>query len=136
MEDKMSEPISSTAAGAAGWKLIGGAAGAMGIGSALATVVVMLMTRPRSSKEWAVGLISTVIGSFGGGAYAIIKLELLRSASSMNDAELFALVMTMIGIVFSCGLPAWALVRWVFTFIEKRQGKDIAEVVNEVKGMV
>ena len=131
------EPGTSGAAGAAGWKLIGGAAGAIGFGAALSAIVVMLMTRPRSGREWAVGLICTLIGSFAGGAYAIIKLGLLQEASAaQDDAELVMLVLSMIGIVFACGLPAWAVVRWVFTYIERRDGKDIAEVVKEVREII
>ena len=37
----------------------------------LATIVVMLMTPPRSTREWAVGVISTVVTEFGGGAIAV-----------------------------------------------------------------
>lgn len=45
---KMSEPISGTAAGVAGWKIIGGLAGMGAIGAGLASFVVMNMTRPKS----------------------------------------------------------------------------------------
>ena len=114
---------------AAGWKLIGGAAGAYGLGAALATVVVMLMTPPRSPREWAVGLISTVVVSIGGGAGVIEHFGLHAWVLSFNG------LLALLGLCFACGLPAWAVVRWVFTWIERRQGKDIGEVIADAKAL-
>lgn len=132
----MEPTTSSTAAGVAGWKFIGGAAGAMGIGAAFGTIVVMLMTPPRSPKEWAVGLICSVVGSIAGGAYAIIKLGLLAVAVEAHDLQsLFLALCAMIGVAFACALPAWAIVRWVFTYIQNRQAKDIADVLKEAKDL-
>ena len=111
----------------AGWKLIGGMAGAGAIGAGLASVVVMCITTPRSPREWAVGLISTVVGSIGGGA-AVIQHYGLQSWAN----EPFGLV-AMLGLVFTCGLPAWALVRWLFNFIEKHKGQGLDEVAADVR---
>lgn len=128
---KMPEPTSSsTAAGIAGWKLIGGAAGAAAIGAGLASIVVMCMTPPRSTREWAVGLISTVIGSIGGGAAVIVHFDLLAWTHSIIG------LVAVLGLVFACGLPAWALVRWIFNFILARQGHDIADVAGEVRDVI
>ncbi|MGK2829260.1 hypothetical protein ACSI5F_04025 [Ralstonia pseudosolanacearum] len=122
----MSEPISGSAAGVAGWKLIGGAAGAGAIGAGLASIVVMCITTPRSPREWAVGLTSTVVGSIAGGSAIIMKFGLQSWAR-----DPFGLV-AMLGLVFACGLPAWAIVRWAFNWIEKRKDRDLAEVAAEV----
>lgn len=119
-------PAESAAGAAAGAKLIG-AAGAYGLGAALAAIVVMCMTPPRSPREWAVALISTVMGSIGGGAAAIQHWGL--RAWMDTDAGLLA----VLGLVFACGLPAWAVVRWVFTWMERRRALDIAEVAAEVR---
>ena len=129
----MPEPTTSSAAAtAAGWKLIGGAAGVAGLGAAFASVVVMCMTQPRSVKEWAVALISTVLASVGGGAFAIIRFGLLAPAArAQNDAELVLALMGMLGIVFACGLPGWAVVRWAFNWMARREGKDLGEVVSD-----
>lgn len=124
----MSEPTSSAAGGLAVWKLVGGAAGVAAGGAGLAAVIVMLMTPPRSPREWAVGLISTVMGSICGGAAVIQKFGLQDWLQTYPG-----LVATM-GLAFACGLPAWAIVRWVFTWITRRDGKDIAEIVAEVRG--
>ena len=128
MKDRMSEPISGAAAGAAGFKAIGGIAGASAIGAGLAAVVAMCMMTPRSPKEWAVGLISTVVSSVGGGAAVIQYFGLQRWAFEPTG------LVAMLGLVFACGLPGWAIVRWLFNYINKRQGADLAEVVQEVKG--
>jgi len=126
----MSEPITSSVAGAAGWKLLGGAATAGAIGAGLASIVVMCITTPRSPREWAVGLTSTVVGSIAGGSAVIMKFGLQSWAH-----DPFGLV-AMLGLVFACGLPAWSIVRWAFNWIEKRKDKDLAEVVQDARDAV
>lgn len=123
----MSEPISGGAAGVAGWKLIGGLAGAGAIGAGLAAIVVMCITTPRSPREWAVGLISTVMGSIGGGAAVIQHFELQAWAQTPIG------LVAMLGLVFSCGLPGWAIVRWLFNYIVERQGAGIDDIAADVR---
>ncbi|MGO4326722.1 hypothetical protein AB4Z48_18000 [Cupriavidus sp. 2TAF22] len=130
----MSEPISGSAAagaaGAAAFKAIGGTAGVAAGASGLATIVVMIMMRPRSTAEWAVALISTVVSSVGGGAAVVQHFGL--HAWTGDYIGLVALF----GLVFGCGLPGWAVVRWLFNFIERRRDKDLAEVVDDVRDAV
>lgn len=122
------EPTTSAgAAGAAGWKLIGGLAGLGAIGAGLAAIVVMCLMTPRDRKEWAVGLISTVVSSISGGAAVIEYCQLHHWANSY-----FGLV-AMFGLVFICGLPGWAMVRWTFNAIRKREGEGIDDIVKEVR---
>ncbi|WP_455275141.1 hypothetical protein [Ralstonia thomasii] len=123
----MSEPISGSAASVAGWKLLGGLAGIGAIGAALASIVVMCITTPRSPREWAVGLISTVVGSIGGGSVVIQRFGLQSWAHEPTG------LVAMLGLVFACGLPAWAIVRWLFNYIVKRQGAGLDDVVADVK---
>jgi hypothetical protein len=123
----MSEPLSSGAAGVAGWKLIGGLAGLGAMGAGLAAVVVMCATTPRDPKEWATGLISTVMASIGGGAAVVQYLGLQHWALSP-----FGLV-ALLGLCFACGLPGWALVRWTFNMIRKREGQGIDEIAREAR---
>lgn len=127
---KMSEPISGTAASFAGWKLLGGLAGLGAIGAGLAAVVVMAMTKPERDDEWRIALITTVMGSFGGGAAFIKHFELEHWVDSIIG------LMGMIGIVFVCGLPAWVLVRWGFNYAHKKKNSDLVEVVKELKELV
>jgi len=118
---------SETAAGIAGWKLIGGAAGVAASGAGLATVVVMCMTRPRTDSEWAVALITTLLGSVCGGAFVISYFNL---HAWMNN---WVGLVAVLGIVFSCGLPAWAIVRWTFNYINKHHDSGIDEIASDVK---
>ncbi|AWM89119.1 hypothetical protein C4E04_11875 [Microvirga sp. 17 mud 1-3] len=111
----------------AAWKLIGGLAGIGAIGAGLATIVVMCVLRPRTQAEWTVGIISTVMGSISGGAFVVQYYELQEWAASP-----FGLV-AMLGLVFACGLPAWAIVRWSFNYINKHESADIAEIVSDAR---
>lgn len=123
------EPTSSTTgAGFVAWKAIGGLAGMGAIGAGLATIVVMCVMTPRTRSEWVVGLISTVVGSISGGAFVIQHYRLFDWMHSP-----FGLVATL-GLVFACGLPAWAIVRWAFNFYDRRRGHDIKQIVDELRG--
>lgn len=124
----MSEPITGAAAGAAGWKLLGGLVGIAAIGAGLASVVVMCAMTPRSPKEWAIGLISTIVFSIGGGAAVVQHYGLDAWAHTP-----FGLV-AMLGLVFACGLPGWAIVRWLFNYIEAKRNATLADVVRDVRG--
>lgn len=104
-----------------------GLAGGTAIGAGLAALVVMCMTTPRSPKEWTVGLTSTVMGSVCGGAAVVQHFGLHAWATD------YVGMVALIGIVFACGLPAWAIVRWVFNYIAKKQAASIDEVVDDVK---
>ena len=120
----MPEPTSSGVAGAAAFKAAGGAAAG---GALLSAIVVMLMTPPRWTREWAVGLISTVVTGIGGGAIAVQYFRLQEWVESVTG------LVALGGLIFGCGLPGWAIVRWVFNFIEKNRDAGIDEVAKEVK---
>lgn len=126
----MSEPISGTAAGVAGWKIIGGLAGMGAIGAGLAAFVVMSMTKPKSNEEWRVALVSTVVGSIGGGAL------LVRYLGIQHWAEDFFGTVAMLALVFACGLPAWAVVRALFKYLDKHKDADLAAIVKDVKEVI
>ena len=124
----MPEPTSSgVASAAAAYKAIGGSAIAAASGATLAAVVVMLMTPPRSKREWAVGLISTVVTSIGGGAIVVEYFGLHNWVNSTIGLLAFG------GLIFGCGLPGWAIVRWVFNFIEQHRDAGIDEIAHDVK---
>ncbi|WP_454763392.1 hypothetical protein [Cupriavidus campinensis] len=127
----MSEPISGSAAagaaGAAAFKAIGGSAAIAGGATVLATIVVMVMTLPRTRREWAVALISTVVASLCGGAAVIQYFGLGGWMASAHGA------LALGGVYFTCGLPGWAVVRWVFNFINKRADASIDDVVADVR---
>ncbi len=123
----MSEPISGTAAGVAGWKIIGGLAGMGAIGAGLAAFVVMSLTKPKTDQEWRVALVCTLVGSIGGGAALVRYLGIQKWAE-----DPFGMV-AMLAVVFTCGLPAWALVRALFIFLDKRKDVGLDEIVRDAK---
>ena len=124
----MTDPASSGAAGAAAFKAVGGASAVAAGGAGLAAVVVMLMTPPRSPREWAVGLISTVISSIGGGAAVIEHFGLHQWVNTPIG------LCAMGGLIFACGLPGWAIVRWVFNFIHRNRDAGIDDVAQKFRG--
>ena len=42
-------------------------------------------------------------------------------------------MMAIGGCFFLCGLPGWAIVRWITTYIGETEGKNIIEVVRELR---
>ncbi len=96
----MTDPASSGAAGAAAFKAVGGASAVAAGGAGLAAIVVMLMTPPRSSREWAVGLISTVVASIGGGAATIEHFGLQHWVNAPIG------LCAMDGLIFACLGPS------------------------------
>lgn len=119
----MSEPGPLTAAGGIALYKLGAAFGLMAI---LAAVVVMAMTLPKSPREFAVALISTLVGSIGGGAFLVRWLEISHWAG--DDTGMIALG----GVVFLCGLPAWLIVRSLFAWSEAKKDRPITEVIDAV----
>lgn len=101
--------------------------GVAGGASALASIVVMLMMRPRSAAEWATSLICTVVASIAGGSAVVQHWGLHAWADD------YAGMMALGGLMFGCGLPGWALVRAVFTAIEKRRDADIIDLADEAR---
>jgi hypothetical protein len=123
-ELNMAEPSSSAAAGGyAAYKLII----ALGLPAGVAALIVMLWVQPKSPREWALALICTLAGSLYGGAYAVRHFG-LQDWGATFEGEL-----ALGGIRLLCGLPAWVLVRAAFLWAEKRKGKDIAELLTDVK---
>jgi hypothetical protein len=128
----MAEPTTSTAAaGFAGWKLLGGLAGLGAIGAGMAALVVMCMTRPKNDREWVVALISTFVVSIGGCAGIVVYFNLQQAMTGS-----FFGFMALGGMFFACGLPGWALVRWMFNYIAKRESAGLDEVIADVRGAI
>jgi hypothetical protein len=67
------------------------------------------------------------MGSACGGAAVIRYFELQSWAHDYFGA------IALIGLAFACGLPGWAVVRWTFNFIDKRENAGLDEVVQDVK---
>jgi hypothetical protein len=121
---------SGAAIGIGGWKLLTGLAAGTGIAAGLAAFVVMCLQHPRDAREWRVALVCTLVFSIGGGA-AVIRYFGLHVWA--NDA---VGCVGMLGIVFACGLPGWAIVRWLFTWFNNRRDSDIAQIAAEVRAQL
>ncbi|EXB57115.1 hypothetical protein [Acinetobacter baumannii] len=104
-----------------------GAAIMVTLAVALVAAVVLMTRMPRSPQEWAVGLICTVVSSLAGGSFIIVKWGLHEWGTDVWG------IIALGGFFFVCGLPGWALVRWIFNFIDKQEGKTIVEVIKEFK---
>lgn len=124
---------SSSGAGAnAIWIGAGGAAGAV----TLATIVVMLIKRPRTAGEWAVALISTVVSSLALGSWVVLWLGMHKGLHSPDVVEAWGSLMVLGGVLFACGLPGWVLVRIAFNTMFKFQDSTAQDVRQAVKDML
>ena len=110
---------------------IGGTA--LAIAAGLAAAVVMLMTKPRDDKEFAVALISTLVSSLCGGAFVILKMGWITWAQTTNSPQLTAALMAFGGVIFTCGLPGWVLVRLMFNTMEKHKDQTLSEAYHDIK---
>lgn len=92
------------------------------------TWLVVIMTRlPRTRSEWAVSLITTAIGSIAGGGFLVQHYELHTWANNLYGA------CAMGGLYFISGLPVWAIIRWTFNYINKREDANILDIIRETK---
>lgn len=122
---QMSEPITTGAGAAIGWKALGGLAGAAGIGAGVASYIVMTMTKPKDDREFRVSMASTIAGSLLGGAAAVKYLGIEHWAKDVIG------LMGLGGVMLTCGLPAWLIIRALFHYMEKRKDADITEIIAD-----
>lgn len=119
-------PAATGLLGWAWWKLLS-VAGGVGVAAAMAAFIVMCMTRPRDDKEWRVALASTLASSIFGGAAFIRYFGLQIWAEDWFGA------VGLLGVVFSCGLPGWSIVRWWFNFEKKHEAKGLDEMIARAR---
>ena len=127
------EPTSSAAVGAGVWKAATWLMGLGAVGFGLAAIVVMCMTPPRSAKELAVALISTLVSSLSLGSACVLYFGLHELLSVQQLAVQVAAMLAVGGLLFACGLPGWAIVRWIFNALARREGHDIVQVLQELR---
>ncbi len=78
-------------------------------------------------RQRAAGVISRALTGIGGGPIAVQYFRLQEWVDSATG------LVALGGLIFGCGLPGWAIVRWVFNFIEKNRDAGIGEVAKEVR---
>lgn len=125
-----------TAASHATAVTIYGTAGIGLVAAVLAMAVVFMARMPRSPKEWAIGLISTVVSSLSLGSAVVVKFGLLDWARVPDPFESWVGMVAIGGVVFSCGLVGWAIVRWSFNWINAREGKQLDEVIRDARNII
>lgn len=119
----MTEPASTAVGGIALYKLGILASFAATVGA----FVVMLMTSPRTTREFIVAMICTIVSSICGGAAVVRWFDL---TSWVQDG----IGMVAIGgLIFACGLPAWVIVRAWFNWSEARKAVPLPEMVKEFR---
>ncbi len=94
---------------------------------ALVCLVVLLMRPPRSPKEWAVGLICTVVSSVGLGAAVVERLSLQGLAQDYVGVCALGLL------VFVCGMPGWFVVRLAFNYMNRNESASLIDVIRDVR---
>jgi hypothetical protein len=124
--DTMAEPASTTAAGSGAFKL----ASALGLSVPLVAVLVMILTQPKSAREWAAWLISTVAGSIFGGAALVQYFEL---TSWLNDGPVG--IAAIAGVIFAAGVPFWVIVRAFFKYAEMNRDKGLLDLIVAVRAV-
>ena len=122
------EPVSTS--GFAAFLKFYGAAVVITLAIALVATVVIMMRLPRSPQEWAVGLICTVVSSFGLGAAVVLRFGLQGLASSYVGMCALGLL------VFICGLPGWFLVRLAFNYMNRNESASLIDVIRDVRKAV
>ena len=60
-----------------------------------------------------------------GGSFLILYFDLQIWANSAYG------LMVIGGLYFVAGIPGWALVRWVFNFIDAREGSTLLDIFRE-----
>ncbi|AMO77505.1 MULTISPECIES: hypothetical protein [Pseudomonas] len=118
----MTEPASTAVGGIALYKL-----GAFGFFAFLAAILVMVMTLPKTPREFVVAMICTVVSSVCGGAFLVRWLDI--GSWVQDDIGMIALC----GIIFVCGLPAWVIVRAWFAWSESRKTASLPDMVKEFR---
>ena len=118
----MTEPASTAVGGIALYKL-----GAFGGFAFLAAILVMVMTLPKSPREFVVAMICTVVSSVCGGAFLVRWLDI--GSWVQDDIGMIALC----GVIFVCGLPAWVIVRAWFAWSESRKTASLPDMVKEFR---
>lgn len=99
---------------------------ALGLGFLACTAVVMILTLPKTQREWTAALLCTLGSSLGGGAAIVSSLGLMHWGT-----HYFGIV-ALFGVAFACGLPGWVCVRWWFRRIDAEPDRSPVDFVKEL----
>lgn len=120
----MAEPNSSVGLGVAALMKITG----LTFGALIGTIVVMVLSHPRTKTEWAIALTSTILMSICGGAWLAVHTGLNQMAADPM------VVAALIGQAFVAGLPAWVTIRTVFAINRKALQRAVLTRIRNAVG--
>ncbi len=107
------------------------------LGAISCVSVIMAATAPNGKRNLFICIMSTALASICGGCYVAIRWGFGAdiAVALLNDdvVGLSATFITVIGVSFICGLPAWCLIGSVFVWFERMRGKTIIEVIADAK---
>lgn len=144
-EKQMSEPASTVAGGIAGYKLM-----LLGLPVVAAIVGFWLglrfvpLRKGFELEDVTNRMTACAVSSFVLGIPALVVLQQHAPGSVLAMQQLAAMVgldvgmgiLILAGCVFLvCSVPGPWLIAAVFLYLERRKGKDIKELVNEVRGV-
>lgn len=108
------------------WK-IAGFVGGFGFAAALGAFIALCMMKPRTDAEWRVALASCLATSLFGGA------ALIRYFGLQVWVEDWFGILGLAGVFFTCALPGWSVVRWIFNYLKKNEDKDVMEMQAQLR---
>jgi len=117
---------------AAKYTLLGLLAGTIG-----AVAVIMAATAPSGKRNLFLCIVSTAMASICGGCYVAVKYgfatDIAVAVFSGDVQAQVASLLTLIGVAFICGLPAWCFIGGIFVWFERMRGKTIIEILADAK---
>ena len=109
---------------------------AAGGGLTLGAIIVMALTMPSKKSDFFAALISTVVSSLAGGAYAVKRFDMLVDVLlAPSDLHFYIALAQIGGMFFVCGLPGWILVRGFFVWSEARKNKGLDVIIGDARNM-
>ncbi len=97
----------------------------------------MAATAPRGTRNLFICIMSTALASVCGGCYVAIYFgfgaDIATAVISGDMMGLATTFVTVIGVSFLCGLPAWCFIGGVFVWFERMRGKTIIEILADAK---
>jgi len=115
------------------------------IAGAAATALVFLFMWPRTIREAALRLTSTISTSFIFGPIAVMALhswwpslfDSAKAVAALYDADPAYGVLFVAGpVMVLAGLPAWWLIGGVIRWLDRRRDKDIGEMAHDAAEVV
>lgn len=124
MEEVNQIATNTAAAGAAVAK--SGLLVATGAGVA-SSLIVMVFLEPQSRKEKLLCFVSTFV-------FAACLSSAIKVYYGFDIPDTFDGNIANAGLIITCGMPGWVVIRALFLTLEKMKGKDIGQIIAIIRG--